>query len=228
MKKAILNGMTVLFAILLFSSCDALIEDALQDRDTTTLETERDTYVTPDESTEEPTDPSTEIPTDELTEVSTKAPTEEPTDSIPDETLSPLVFDDAALNEVVDQLRTQGYDMEQLTFRHADDYAMTYRYEMTLSDRVFHPGETIEIKVSEIYHYGSDWGDNLQEYMEITVFNVAMEAMSLSDSPKEYRFHMKDSDTICFEIPEDIEQGAYMIYVDINDTFSYLAPIIIY
>ena len=68
MKKAILNGMTVLFAILLFSSCDALMEDALQDRDTTALETERDTYVTPDESTEEPTDPSTEIPTDELTD----------------------------------------------------------------------------------------------------------------------------------------------------------------
>ena len=45
MKKAILNGMTVLFAILLFSSCDALMEDALQDRDTTALETERDTYV---------------------------------------------------------------------------------------------------------------------------------------------------------------------------------------
>ena len=117
--------MTVLFAILLFSSCDALIEDALQDRDKTALETERDTYVTPNESTEEPTDPSTEIPTDELTEVSTEAPTEEPTEPVPDETLSPLVFDDAALNEVVDQLRTQGYDMEQLTFRHADDYAMT-------------------------------------------------------------------------------------------------------
>ena len=153
----------------------------------------------------------------------------EETAPVQDETLSPLVFDDAALNEVVDQLRTQGYDMEQLTFRHADDYAMTYKYEMTLSDRVFHPGETIEIKVSEIYHYGTDWsGDWLQKMMEITVVNVAMEAMSLSDSPKEYRFHMKDSDTICFEIPEDIEQGAYMIYVDINDTFSYLAPIIIY
>ena len=153
----------------------------------------------------------------------------EETAPVQDETLSPLVFDDAALNEVVDQLRTQGYDMEQLTFRHADDYSMTYKYEMTLSDRVFHPGETIEIKVSEIYHYGTDWsGDWLQKMMEITVVNVAMEAMSLSDSPKEYRFHMKDSDTICFEIPEDIEQGAYMIYVDINDTFSYLAPIIIY
>ena len=52
MKKAILNCMTVLFAILLFSSCDALMEDALQDRDKTALETERDTYVTPEATLE--------------------------------------------------------------------------------------------------------------------------------------------------------------------------------
>ena len=238
MKKAILNGMTVLFAILLFSSCDALIEDALQDRDTTALETERDTYVTSDESTEEPTDPSTEIPTDELTEVSTEAPTEEPTESVPDETLAPL-FD--MYNE--DQHRlfmlyvelhgAEGCDMHQLTYRIADTENSAYSFTATLNHRAYQPDDTIEITFEDLIYQGQAL--DVTDAVASGILKVSLSEFKEIGSLDENVFSWTDDGrAVLIVTPElapdtsDFPGYVYSVTISIGDEADWFSGIIIY
>jgi hypothetical protein len=238
MKKAILNGMTVLFAILLFSSCDALMEDALQDRDTTALETERDTYVTPDESTEEPTDPSTEIPTDELTEVSTEAPTEEPTDSIPDETLAPL-FD--MYNE--DQQRlfmlyvelhgAEGCDMHQLTYRIADTENSAYSFTAVLNHRAYQPGDTIEITFKDLIYEGQAL--DVSEAVESGILKVSLSSFQMIGPSDVNAFSWTEDGRAVLNVapelaPDTADHAGYVysVTVLIGDEATWFSGIIIY
>lgn len=237
MKKAILNGMTVLFAILLFSSCDALMEDALQDRDTTALETERDTYVTPDESTEEPTDPSTEIPTDELTEVSTEAPTEEPTDSIPDETLAPL-FDMYDENEhrlfmLAMEIEGDGCNMHQLTYRIADTEKGAYSFTATLNHRAYQPGDTVEITFKDLIYQGQTLDVN--EAVESGILKVSLSTFQMIGSSDKNAFlWTEDGRAVLSVTPELAPDTAnfagyvYSVTVFIGDEATWFSGIIIY
>ena len=110
MKKriALLLGLILAFALV---SCDALIDVDWQD-DTTVSETQMDTYMQPEETTEKQLDLASEAPTVD----STDEPTEEPTEPVPAETLEPIVLEDEALNQMVNDLRAEGFNMEQLTF----------------------------------------------------------------------------------------------------------------
>ena len=239
MKKAILNGMTVLFAILLFSSCDALIEDALQDRDKTALETERDTYVTPDESTEEPTDPSTEIPTDELTEVSTEAPTEEPTESVPDETL-PSLLDSFTLEEnpkmfmlIVELEGADGCDMEQLTYRMAHKDGKTYSYTATLNHRVYQPGDTIENSFRDLVYQGK--AVDIQEAIKSGLLKVSLSDYCMVGSPEENAFTWTEDGRAVLTVTQDMAPDTdgipgyvYSVTVYVGEEAWFFSGIIIY
>jgi hypothetical protein len=209
MKKAILNGMTVLFAILLFSSCDALMEDALQDRDTTALETERDTYVTPDESTEEPTDPSTEIPTDELTEVSTEAPTEG------------ITYADETVNQLVNQLRAEGFNMEQLTFH---EEHTNYTYTATVSDRVFYPGEQIEIILTDLISYNDEV--DLELFLELGQLQVMLNNYKGTFVIYEHAV-TENGETFTLTVPSDMQSGVYSIELFLADWMLTVCPVVV-
>ena len=209
MKKAILNGMTVLFAILLFSSCDTFIEDALRDTDTTVLETERDTYVTPDESTEEPTDPSTEIPTDELTEVSTEAPTEG------------ITYADETVNQLVNQLRAEGFNMEQLTFH---EEHTNYTYTATVSDRVFYPGEQIEIILTDLISYNDEV--DLELFLELGQLQVMLNNYKGTFVIYEHAV-TENGETFTLTVPSDMQSGVYSIELFLADWMLTVCPVVV-
>lgn len=224
MKKAILNGMTVLFAILLFSSCDALIEDALQDRDTTALETERDTYVTPDESTEEPTDdPSTELATEEPMEIPTDSPTEaltEPTTEPPyEETTASTVSDEKFLQELLDRLAADGYEAEQTLLEIVHEMR-SITVTAALNGRIFRPGDTVEVSLSNMKYYGEDF-----------IMAPDNGKVTLYPPPGDRLIRMTTEDYVTFTatIPEDTEPGICWIYVFFEGIDEMpLCPLIVY
>jgi hypothetical protein len=214
------------------------MEDALQDRDTTALETERDTYVTPDESTEEPTDPSTEIPTDELTEVSTEAPTEEPTESVPDETLAPL-FD--MYNE--DQQRlfmlyvelhgAEGCDMHQLTYRIADTENSAYSFTAVLNHRAYQPGDTIEITFKDLIYEGQAL--DVSEAVESGILKVSLSSFQMIGPSDVNAFSWTEDGRAVLNVapelaPDTADHAGYVysVTVLIGDEATWFSGIIIY
>ena len=173
-------------------------------------------------STDARTEDVTPMPTDPTTELSTEGVTEPDAD----ETRAPMVFEDESLNDLVEDLRAQGYDMERLTLSGAAKNGIEYRYTVTFSDRAFRKGETIEIVVSELVLCGDEL--DIRESMETGLFEVCMDQYGevIYSNTNEYRW--KEGNTIFFEIPDDLESGAYMLCLFINDWGALVGPIIIF
>lgn len=221
MKKAILVGMTVSLAILLFSSCDTLIEDALRDTDTTVLETERDTYVTPDGSTKEPTDPSTEAPT---------AP-------IPAETLAPLFDmydeDEHRLFMLAIEIEGDGCNMQQLTYRIADTENSAYSFTAVLNHRAYQPGDTIEITFKDLIYEGQAL--DVSEAVESGILKVSLSSFQMIGPSDVNAFSWTEDGRAVLNVapelaPDTADHAGYVysVTVLIGDEATWFSGIIIY
>ena len=238
MKKILLSTILALLCLVTLTSCARLVDDILLSI-LSDQETEQETSAFSDESTDtlpaeteaQAPEETIEAPTEENTEPSSEAPqdtdpeTSADTDSvsIPEET---TVSDEEDRSDLLRTLQAEGCDMEQLTFSGASSNGIEYRFTVTFPKRIFRKGETIEINVTEIVHAGDDL--DLQEDMATGLFEVCMDLRGkvIYSNTNEYRW--KEGNTIFFEIPEDLESGAYMLCLFINEWGENIGPIVIY
>ena len=215
MKKriALLLGLILAFALV---SCDALIDVDWQD-DTTVSETQMDTYMQPEETTEKQLDLASEAPTVD----STDDPTEEPTVPVPAETLEPIVLEDEALNQMVNDLRAEGFNMEQLTFHEED---INYTYTATVSDRVFYPGEQIEIILTDLISYNDEV--DLELFLEWGQLQVMLNNYKGTFVIYEYAV-TENGETFTLTVPSDMQSGVYSIELFLADWMLTVCPVVV-
>ena len=215
MKKrvALLLGLILAFALV---SCDALIDVDWQD-DTTVSETQMDTYMQPEETTEKQLDLASEAPTVD----STDEPTEEPTVPVPAETLEPIVLEDEALNQMVNDLRAEGFNMEQLTFHEED---INYKYTATVSDRVFYPGEQIEIILTDLISYNDEV--DLELFLKLGQIQVMLNNYKGTFVIYEYAV-TENGETFTLTVPSDMQSGVYSIELFLADWMLTVCPVVV-
>lgn len=220
MKKriALLLGL-----ILSLASCDTLIEATLQDGETVVNETEKDTVVIPEVTTEEPTEQDFEEPSEESTsyviEESTVANTEPITDNAYEETTNQSVSDEEILQELLDRLAADGYDAEQTLLEIVHEMR-SITVTAALNGRIFRPGDTVEVSLSNMKYYGEDF-----------IMAPDNGKVTLYPPPGDRLIRMTTEDYVTFTatIPEDTEPGICWIYVffeGINE--MPLCPLIVY
>ena len=215
MKKriALLLGLILAFALV---SCDDLIDVEWQD-DTTVSETQMDTYMQPEETTEKQLDLASEAPTVD----STDEPTEEPTVPVPAETLEPIVLEDEALNQMVNDLRAEGFNMEQLTFH---EEHTNYTYTATVSDRVFYPGEQIEIILTDLISYNDEVDPEL--FMEWGQLQVMLNNYKGTFVIYEHAV-TENGETFTLTVPSDMQSGVYSIELFLADWMLTVCPVVV-
>ena len=215
MKKriALLLGLILAFALV---SCDALIDVDRQD-DTTVFETQMDTYMQPEETTEKQLDLASEAPTVD----STDEPTEEPTVPVPAETLEPIVLEDEALNQMVNDLRAEGFNMEQLTFH---EEHTNYTYTATVSDRVFYPGEQIEIILTDLISYNDEV--DLELFLKLGQIQVMLNNYKGTFVIYEYAV-TENGETFTLTVPSDMQSGVYSIELFLADWMLTVCPVVV-
>ena len=215
MKKriALLLGLILAFALV---SCDALIDVDQQD-DTTVSETQMDTYMQPEETTEKQLDLASEAPTVD----STDEPTEEPTEPVPAETLEPVVLEDEALNQMVNDLRAEGFNMEQLTFH---EEHTNYTYTATVSDRVFYPGEQIEIILTDLISYNDEV--DLELFLELGQLQVMLNNYKGTFVIYEHAV-TENGETFTLTVPSDMQSGVYSIELFLADWMLTVCPVVV-
>ena len=237
MKKriALLLGLILAFALV---SCDALIDVDQQD-DTTVSETQMDTYMQPEETTEKQLDLASEAPTVDSTDEPTEEPIEEPTDSIPDETL-PSLLDSFTLEEhpkmfmlIVELEGADGCDMEQLTYRMAHKDGKTYSYTATLNHRVYQPGDTIEISFRDLVYQGK--AVDVQEAIKSGLLKVSLSDYCMVGSPEENAFTWTEDGRAVLTVTrdmapdtDDIPGYVYSVTVYVGEEARFFSGIIIY
>ena len=237
MKKriALLLGLILAFALV---SCDALIDVDQQD-DTTVSETQMDTYMQPEETTEKQLDLASEAPTVDSTDEPTEEPIEEPTESIPDETL-PSLLDSFTLEEhpkmfmlIVELEGADGCDMEQLTYRMAHKDGKTYSYTATLNHRVYQPGDTIEISFRDLVYQGK--AVDVQEAIKSGLLKVSLSNYCTVGSPEENAFTWTDDGRAVLTVTsdmapdtDDIPGYVYSVTVYVGEEARFFSGIIIY
>ena len=249
MKKAFILSAIVLCFLLVLSSCNALMAEIMQDGDTTVNETERDPFVTTDETdeaTEEPTEAPitttegvteypTEVPTETPTETLIEAPTEETTEPIPDETLPPLF----SLEEngpqfllVVELEGADGCDMRQLTFREAHKDGSTYRFTATLNHRAYQAGDIIEIEFRDLVYHGE--AIDVQEAVESGLLKVSLSPFGEVGPADKNAFTWREDGRAVFTVTQELipppSRGGYVfnITVYIGEEVCIFSAIITY
>lgn len=205
MKKHILISLLAVLAVAVCVSCD-LVEDAPS---ATTAETEAPTEIVTDLGHDDPTEP----PTETLTE---PAPTE--TKVIPSDTLEPVVFEDEALNATVEDLRAEGYDMEQLTFISAEHKRDSYSCVAVFNGRAFRPGDTIEITLWEVTRYGHKVSPEDRVKDAFPQCQISDQMLSTTDGR-----------TLTYVIPEDTESNTLWVVLQFDgEDVEIFGPIVVY
>ena len=212
MKKYYVFTIIALLLLLTLSSCALSIEEPPQDPVTTAAESEPSTYVSSVETTEAPTEISTEIPTEIPTEVSTELPTEA------------VTYEDEALNELVNQLRADGYDMEKTAFSEQHDSG-NYAYSATLNTRILQPGDTLEVTLSDLFSYGE--AVDAQEYFELNSLAVWLMDYGRKQTQPIY-LSTEDGVRYTLTVGADTEPGAYFVEIYLADWMLTVCPIVIY
>ena len=220
MKKriALLLGLILAFALV---SCDALIDVDWQD-DTTVSETQMDTYMQPEETTEKQLDLASEAPTVDSTDEPTEAPTE-PTSEMMTEPIieEPTELQEDILQSAMKKLLAEGHDMEQLEFTDDDGICA---YSARLNHRSFRAGDTVEVVLWDLTYNGKEYSlQKMYGILEISVVQLIPEKGDIIYLASE------DCERFTITVSENTPKGTYWfnIYYDGED-YSVVCPIIIY
>ena len=220
MKKRIvlLLGLILAFALI---SCDALIDVDWQD-DTTVSETQMDTYMQPEETTEKQLDLASEAPTVDSTDEPTEAPTE-PTSEMMTEPIieEPTELQEDILQSAMKKLLAEGHDMEQLEFTDDDGICA---YSARLNHRSFRAGDTVEVVLWDLTYNGKEYSlQKMYGILEISVVQLIPEKGDIIYLASE------DCERFTITVSENTPKGTYWfhIYYDGED-YSVVCPIIIY
>ena len=220
MKKriALLLGLILAFALV---SCDALIDVDRQD-DTTVSETQMDTYMQPEETTEKQLDLASEAPTVDSTDEPTEAPTE-PTSEMMTEPIieEPTELQEDILQSAMKKLLAEGHDMEQLEFTDDDGICA---YSARLNHRSFRAGDTVEVVLWDLTYNGKEYSlQKMYGILEISVVQLIPEKGDIIYLASE------DCERFTITVSENTPKGTYWfnIYYDGED-YSVVCPIIIY
>ena len=113
-----------------------------------------------------PENTGTATQTEPITEDMVEETVADVMDSIEETTTSPAppnwtVYEDEALNAIINDLRAEGFDMEKTKFSEIHS-SENYGYTADLNARVFRPGDTIEVNLSDLISYSAPV--NAQEY----------------------------------------------------------------
>lgn len=203
MKKSFIYTFIALLFLFALISCDILTED-IQQSDTTAGETEQDTYVSPNESTEAPT----EIPTEASTELPTEA----------------VTYEDETLNALVNQLRAGGFDMEKTDFSEKHESG-NYAYKATVNTRILRTGDTLTVTLSDLFSYGE--AVDAKEYYELNTLRVWLMDYERKQTQPIY-LSTEDGVQYTFTVGAEMEPGAYFVEIYLADWMLTVCPVIVY
>ena len=202
MKRAFILFVIVFFLVSL-TSCDVLFEGNPQGTES---------YV--DESSETPisssSDEYAEVSTETLIEVPTEAPTEG------------ITYADETVNQLVNQLRADGYDMEKTEF---SDNDINYAYKAVVNARIFREGEILTVTLSDLVSFGEEV--NAKEYYELRMLGVWL--MDYEGKVKE-PIYLSTEDCLQYTITagEDVRPGVYYLEIYLADWMLTVCPIVVY
>ena len=191
-------------------SSDGELLTPMVDESTDTLPVETEAQ-TPEETTETPTEEITEPPTEAPTEpVITEAPTEG------------VTYADETVNQLVNQLRADGYDMEKTEF---SDNDINYAYKAVVNARIFREGEILTVTLSDLVSYGEEV--NAKEYYEL--FTLRVWLMDYEGKVKE-PIYLSTEDCLQYTITagEDVRPGVYYLEIYLADWMLTVCPIVVY
>ena len=176
-----------------------------------------------------PENTGTATQTEPITEDMVEETVADVMDSIEETTTSPAppnwtVYEDEALNAIINDLRAEGFDMEKTKFSEIHS-SENYGYTADLNARVFRPGDTIEVNLSDLISYSAPV--NAQEYYEQLMLNVFL-AGHPGGSSWDHPFTTEDYTRYQFSIPADMKPGAYEIWLYLNDWGIMICPIVVY
>lgn len=214
MKKRMALLLVTLSLVFAFVSCDALIAGLLQGNNVGG-QTESDTYVSPEDTTEPSKDLASEAPTVPPTEAPTEPViTEAPTEGI--------TYADETVNQLVNQLRADGYDMEKTEF---SDNDINYAYKAVVNARIFREGEILTVTLSDLVSFGEEV--NAKEYYEL--FTLRVWLMDYEGKVKE-PIYLSTEDCLQYTITagEDVRPGVYYLEIFLADWMLTVCPIVVY